>query len=268
MPKNRFCEHRAGENRAMQVKLIVVGGKANRTEVQLRLPAVLGRSRDADLTLGHSSISRRHCRLWEEQGQVMVEDLQSTNGTFVEDQRVDRAVLEPGARLRLGPLTFVVVYDRPRGETPTTVQVGEDVFADEPDAQAEEESILLASEPVSPEAPESITPAEPAGSEAEPVLSPSAPKPADAESPLQAAPPAAEQTEGEEPPEATPPVSEQAEAEAPPPVAEQATMESDSAAVSPQESPPVENPVEELSRELAEENQEDEALRRFLEELQ
>ncbi len=252
----------------MQVKLIVVGGKANRTEVQLRLPAVLGRSRDADLTLGHSSISRRHCRLWEEQGQVMVEDLQSTNGTFVEDQRVDRAVLEPGARLRLGPLTFVVVYDRPRGETPTTVQVGEDVFADEPDAQAEEESILLAAEPVSPEAPESITPAELAGSEAEPEPSPSAPEPAEAESPVQAAPPAAEQTEGEQPPEATPPVSEQAEAEAPSPVAEQAAAEPDSTFAPPPESPSEANAAEELSRELAEENQEDEALRRFLEELQ
>ncbi len=256
----------------MQVKLIVVGGKANRTEVQLQLPAVLGRGRDADLTLGHSSISRRHCRLWEEQGQVMVEDLQSTNGTFVEDQRVDRAVLEPGARLRVGPLTFVVVYDRPRSETPTTVPLGEaDVLSEEAAPEAEEESILLAAEPDSPEAPESITPAAPAelaGSGAEPEPSPSAPEPAEAGLPVQAAPPAAEQTEVEEPPEATPPVSEQAEAEALPPVAEQATVESDSAAVLPQESPPAENPVEELSRELTEENQEDEALRRFLEELQ
>ena len=253
----------------MQVKLIVVGGKANRTEVQLRLPAVLGRSRDADLTLGHSSISRRHCRLWEEQGQVMVEDLQSTNGTFVEDQRVDRAVLEPGTRLRVGPLTFVVVYDRPRGEIPTTVPLGEaDVFSDEAAPEAEEESILLASEPVSSEAPEPITPAEPVGSEAEPELSPSAPEPAEAEAPVQAAPPAAEQAEVEEPPEATPPVSEQAEAEAPSPVAEQAAAEPDSTFAPPPESPPEANAAEELSRELAEENQEDEALRRFLEELQ
>ena len=98
----------------MRVKLIVVGGKADRTQVNLRLPAVLGRGRDADLKLGHPSISRRHCLLVEQHGMVVVQDLRSTNGTFVDDQRVQSAVVEPGSRLQIGPLTFIVVYDRQR----------------------------------------------------------------------------------------------------------------------------------------------------------
>ncbi len=124
---------------AMQVKLIVVSGRVNRTEVQLTLPAVLGRSREADLTLGHPSISRQHCRLVEQNGVVVVQDLDSTNGTFVEDQRVEEAVLEPGARLRIGPLTFVVVYDRPRTpsqpdepELPWVVEAEESLPSDNP----------------------------------------------------------------------------------------------------------------------------------------
>ncbi len=213
----------------MQVKLIVVGGKVDRTEVRLRLPAVLGRSRGADLTLGHPSISRRHCRLCERNGMVVVEDLQSTNGTFVEDRRVEQAPLEPGARLRVGPLTFVVVYDRPRSEPPVPIEQESAVAGAEP--QAEEESILLASEPP-------IAPADPAG------ITPSEPFPPEL--------PAAE---------------EQPMAPMPPGLGVSAAGEASSGVpVPPGEPQGV--PPDPLQEALEEENEEDEQLRRFLEGLQ
>lgn len=71
-------------------------------------PKVLGRDAQSDLIAADSSISRRHVRLTRQGGQVLVEDLGSSNGTFVNEERVQRGVLPPGGRLRLGQVTLVL----------------------------------------------------------------------------------------------------------------------------------------------------------------
>src|SRR5690606_6886301 len=53
-------------------------------------------------------VSRKHCRLVKDNGELRVEDLGSSNGTFHNGQRVQEAVLEPGDALQIGPVTFVV----------------------------------------------------------------------------------------------------------------------------------------------------------------
>ncbi len=95
----------------MQAKLIVVDGKTNRKVISLELPAVIGRGRQADLTVAHPMISRRHCRLYEVDGLMMVCDLESLNGTAVEGLRVVEGPLRPDDRFTIGPLTFRVQYD-------------------------------------------------------------------------------------------------------------------------------------------------------------
>lgn len=95
----------------MLVRLHVIRGKANKESVTITLPAVIGRSRDADLTVIHPMISRRHCELFEEQGLVKIRDLGSLNGTYVAGEQVQEAYLPPGAVFSLGPLTFRVDYD-------------------------------------------------------------------------------------------------------------------------------------------------------------
>lgn len=97
----------------MEVKLIVVDGKSNRRQVKLKLPADIGRSRQAKLTIGHARVSRQHCQLVERNGFVVVKDLGSLNGTFVDGDRVTEAVIKPGERLTIGPLTFQVDYQAP-----------------------------------------------------------------------------------------------------------------------------------------------------------
>lgn len=101
----------------MEAKLIVVGGKANKAEVQLTLPAVIGRGRDADLTVAHATVSRRHCLLYERDGALVVRDNGSLNGTVIEGERIQEAVLRPGATLTVGPLTFRAEYDH-QGDFP------------------------------------------------------------------------------------------------------------------------------------------------------
>lgn len=102
----------------MEAKLIVVGGKANKAEVQLTLPAVIGRGRDADLTVAHATVSRRHCMLFECDGALVVRDNSSLNGTVIEGERIQEAVLRPGATLTVGPLTFRAEYEH-NGEFPS-----------------------------------------------------------------------------------------------------------------------------------------------------
>jgi pSer/pThr/pTyr-binding forkhead associated (FHA) protein len=79
----------------------------------LRLPPgtvkTVGRSPVADFVVDASLVSRVHCRLTAVSDQVLeVEDLSSTNGTFVNDQRVDAARLSPGDTLTIGRLALTV----------------------------------------------------------------------------------------------------------------------------------------------------------------
>lgn len=95
----------------MLVRLRVIRGKANKEAVVVSLPAVIGRSREADLTVIHPMISRRHCELFEQDGAVKVRDLGSLNGTYVAGEQVQEATLPQGSVLTVGPLFFRVEYD-------------------------------------------------------------------------------------------------------------------------------------------------------------
>jgi pSer/pThr/pTyr-binding forkhead associated (FHA) protein len=95
----------------MRATLIVVGGKANKGQVSLELPIVIGRSRSADLTVAHPMISRRHCEIYDSSGLVMVRDLDSLNGTLVAGRKISEAALRPDDEFTVGPLTFRVDYE-------------------------------------------------------------------------------------------------------------------------------------------------------------
>lgn len=62
----------------------------------------VGRAARADFIVDAALVSRVHCRLTARDERVEVEDLASTNGTYVNDRRVDRAQLTSGDRLRVG----------------------------------------------------------------------------------------------------------------------------------------------------------------------
>ena len=62
----------------------------------------VGRATRADFIVNAALVSRLHCRLEAGDDTLEVFDLKSTNGTYVNDQRVDRARLAIGDRLRVG----------------------------------------------------------------------------------------------------------------------------------------------------------------------
>ena len=68
----------------------------------------VGRATAADFVLDAALVSRLHCRLQAGHEDLEVVDLGSTNGTFVNDKRVERARLASGDRLRVGRVELTV----------------------------------------------------------------------------------------------------------------------------------------------------------------
>ncbi len=67
------------------------------------LPLTVGRSAPAEVVLPGSTVSRRHCRLERQGDDIVLQDLESTNGTFVNSERITAPlVLEDGARITIG----------------------------------------------------------------------------------------------------------------------------------------------------------------------
>ena len=73
----------------------------------------VGRDPQADFILDVALVSRLHCRLTAGDDHLDVVDLKSTNGTYVNDQRIDAASLSAGDRLRIGRVELMV--DRAQG---------------------------------------------------------------------------------------------------------------------------------------------------------
>ena len=73
---------------------------------------VLGRGRDCDITIEDKLLSRKHAELVVHSGEVVIDDLDSRNGTYIGDERLESAVLRPDQSFRLGPLTHVTLQIR------------------------------------------------------------------------------------------------------------------------------------------------------------
>jgi two-component system cell cycle response regulator len=67
-----------------------------------RAPVVLGRGTDCDIRINDGSVSRRHAQVEPHTDGYIVTDLQSTNGTYVNDIAAARARLQDGDYLRVG----------------------------------------------------------------------------------------------------------------------------------------------------------------------
>jgi pSer/pThr/pTyr-binding forkhead associated (FHA) protein len=84
--------------------------QSGETTFRLRSGAVktVGRATGADFIVDAALVSRVHCQLTASDDQLEVVDLSSTNGTFVNDERVQKARLSTGDRLRVGRVELTV----------------------------------------------------------------------------------------------------------------------------------------------------------------
>ena len=68
----------------------------------------VGRAPRADFIVDAPLVSRLHCRITAGAAELEVVDLESTNGTFVNGERVERALLKRGDRLGVGRVELMV----------------------------------------------------------------------------------------------------------------------------------------------------------------
>ena len=69
----------------------------------------MGRAPSADFMMDAAMVSRLHCRLSAGASELEVEDLDSTNGTFVNGRRIERGVLKSGDHLGVGRVMLKVI---------------------------------------------------------------------------------------------------------------------------------------------------------------
>jgi pSer/pThr/pTyr-binding forkhead associated (FHA) protein len=95
--------------------LKVLNGSAAGECIRVPDAMVLGRASEGYECFDSEGVSREHARLWRSaKGAFHLEDLESKNGTFVNDVRVQRRTLIVGDHVRLGPelaFEFTVTYD-------------------------------------------------------------------------------------------------------------------------------------------------------------
>ena len=73
----------------------------------------VGRATGADFIVEAPLVSRVHCRLTVlADGRLEVRDLDSTNGTFINGRRIEKACLAPGDRLGVGRVELVALRDQ------------------------------------------------------------------------------------------------------------------------------------------------------------
>jgi pSer/pThr/pTyr-binding forkhead associated (FHA) protein len=72
---------------------------------------IVGRSRDVDFRIENADVSRRHAAFYWSDGNIVVKDLGSTNGTMVNGYPVDSTIVQPGDVVLVGDC-FITVESR------------------------------------------------------------------------------------------------------------------------------------------------------------
>ncbi len=112
----------------MEVTLVIFKEDGQRREFMIhRRVTTIGRGEECDLQIPLPTVSRKHCLIEVQDNNPVVVDLESSNGTYCNNQRVTSGQpLLPGDLIRVGPVTFTVLID---GE-PTQVKPVRTILGD------------------------------------------------------------------------------------------------------------------------------------------
>ena len=100
--KLHYIDGRPTELTLRRCQLEIVKGDKVETKTFERDVVTVGSADDNDLVLRDETVSRYHCRIYQESNQYLIKDLDSTNGTFVNRVRVREAWLKAGCSVTLG----------------------------------------------------------------------------------------------------------------------------------------------------------------------
>ena len=91
----------------MDVRFVILSPSGKHRTTSRSLPLLVGRSEDAKLRISQDCVSRRHCQFLAKDGEVFVRDLDSTNGTLLDGERI-----EPQADTFVRPGSVVTMVPR------------------------------------------------------------------------------------------------------------------------------------------------------------
>jgi two-component system, cell cycle response regulator len=91
----------------LHAALVVMYGENLGRKFDLRQPLTIGRGEEAEVQINQTSVSRLHARIEVREGQAVLSDLGSTNGTIVNDEEVrEKRVLQHGDFVKVGRTVF------------------------------------------------------------------------------------------------------------------------------------------------------------------
>src|SRR4051812_13743905 len=154
----------------MNFQLRVVRGRSTLGTLKLNDGnTIVGRHDDCQLRIKSSKVSRRHCEIFEKKGMLLVKDLGSSNGTYVNGKKIDgQRVLEPGDELTVGPVKLRVAKigeppprSKPAAKKPGDTDimgalgVSEGAGSDEMEIEYDGEAVVLEEDEATEPAPQS-----------------------------------------------------------------------------------------------------------------
>lgn len=99
-------------------KLVLLStGMTGRTHELKADKTTIGRVEDNTFQISEPSVSSHHCEILLKGSDVLVRDLNSTNGTFINGEKVSESPLKPGQVLRLGQIEMRLETDAPAGQS-------------------------------------------------------------------------------------------------------------------------------------------------------
>lgn len=117
------------QNHPASPTLLVKAPQGGTKEIEItRTPFAIGRKNDNDLCLEDVAVSAHHAHIVKVQEVLFLEDLASTNGTFVNEQRIDRRQLQDADCIRLG--THRLIFRGNQSARPEPTPIGEAMVAD------------------------------------------------------------------------------------------------------------------------------------------
>ena len=93
-------------------KLVVLSAGFNGRTHELNVDTTtIGRVEDNTFQIADASVSSHHCEILLRGSEVVIKDLGSTNGSFINGEKISESVLKPGQTLKLGQIELQLVPD-------------------------------------------------------------------------------------------------------------------------------------------------------------
>jgi len=110
IPLDDILEHMSYEN-SYHIDIVCPGMDDKRIHLT-REEIVIGRGENCSMKLPISNISRLHARIFSENEEFIIEDLNSTNGTFVNNVRISRCILRNNDQIKVGAARILFVHEK------------------------------------------------------------------------------------------------------------------------------------------------------------